>query len=237
MLKHKDRTVCRLQLSRRRLALPCNIYPKVMPLNSSIAPIIFDDNSRMPRRRLETVTQSTDSFHGYASLFGAEDQGRDVVMPGAFRASLAKRPARHVRMLFQHDPAQPIGIWDEIREDARGLFVRGHLIGGVARAREILALMQGGALDGLSIGFRTKKAVRDAKTGQRRLYEIDLWEISVVTFPMLPGARIDTFKSRATAAFPLTRPRPQPAAPLLAESADASRLSAIRLRMAAGPAG
>ncbi len=142
---------------------------------------------------------------GYASLFGVEDQGRDVVMPGAFRASLARRPASDVRLLFQHDPAEPIGVWDEIREDARGLYVRGRLIEEVARAREVMALVRAGALDGLSIGFHARKAARDAATGQRRLYEIDLWEISIVTFPMLPGARVAAMKTGATAAFPLTR--------------------------------
>ncbi len=139
---------------------------------------------------------------GYASLFGVEDQGRDMVMPGAFRASLARRPAADVRLLFQHDPAQPIGVWEEIREDARGLYVRGRLIEEVARAREVLALIREGALDGLSIGFHARKASRDARTGQRRLHEIDLWEISIVTFPMLPGARVAAMKARATAAFP-----------------------------------
>jgi HK97 family phage prohead protease len=139
---------------------------------------------------------------GYASLFGVEDQGRDIVMPGAFRASLVRRPASDVRLLFQHDPAQPIGVWDEIGEDARGLYVRGRLIEEVARAREVLALVREGALDGLSIGFHARKASRDARTGQRRLHEIDLWEISIVTFPMLPGARVAAMKARATAAFP-----------------------------------
>ncbi len=137
------------------------------------------------------------SFTGYASLFGTEDQGRDVVMPGAFRASLARRGTSDVRMLFQHDPAQPIGVWETIREDAHGLLVAGRLTLGVARAGEILALMRDGAVDGLSIGFRTRKALRDARTGQRRLYEIDLWEISVVTFPMLSGARIGAVKQAA----------------------------------------
>jgi HK97 family phage prohead protease len=134
-------------------------------------------------------------FEGYASLFGAEDQGRDIVMAGAFARSLARGPAAQVRMLFQHDPAQPIGVWETLREDARGLYVRGRLTLGVARAREILALLREGALDGLSIGFHTRKAVRDARTGQRRLYELDLWEISLVTFPMLPGARVGAVKS------------------------------------------
>lgn len=133
-------------------------------------------------------------FRGYASLFNVEDQARDLVMPGAFRASLARRGPDGVRMLFQHDPAEPIGVWDEIREDARGLYVTGRLIAGVARAEEVAALIRTGAIDGLSIGFRAVKASRDARLGVRRLYEIDLWEISIVTFPMLPGARVTSVK-------------------------------------------
>jgi HK97 family phage prohead protease len=136
-------------------------------------------------------------FEGYASLFGREDKGRDIIMPGAFGASLAQRGPAEIRMLFQHDPAQPIGVWESVREDARGLHVRGRLIEDVARAREILALLRCGALDGLSIGFNTRKAVRDARTGHRRIYEIDLWEISIVTFPMLSSAKITTVKRAA----------------------------------------
>ena len=99
-------------------------------------------------------------------------------------------------MLFQHDPAEPIGVWTEItRGCARA--VRARPAGqGVARAREVLSLMRGGALDGLSIGFRAVRAKDDPATGVRRILEADLWEISVVTFPMLPGARIDTVKGR-----------------------------------------
>lgn len=135
-------------------------------------------------------------FSGYASLFGRVDLGKDVVEKGAFSASLRARGAAGIRMLFQHDPAEPIGVWSEIREDARGLFVRGRLTRDVARAREVLSLMRGGALDGLSIGFRAVKAKNDPKSGVRRILEADLWEISVVTFPMLPDARIDTVKGR-----------------------------------------
>ena len=104
-------------------------------------------------------------------------------------------------MLFQHDPAEPIGVWDEIREDARGLYVRGRLMTAVVKAREVLALMRAGALDGLSIGFKTVKARRDAASGVRRLEKIDLWEISVVTFPMLPGARVESVKRRPSVAM------------------------------------
>ena len=135
------------------------------------------------------------TFAGYASLFGKADLGQDVVLPGAFRASLARRGAGGIKMLFQHDPREPIGVWTEIGEDTAGLFVRGKLTTGVARAREVLSLIRAGALDGLSIGYRTVRGRTDAKTGIRSLIEVDLWEISVVTFPMLPEARVSSVKA------------------------------------------
>ncbi len=133
-------------------------------------------------------------FEGYASLFGKEDLGHDIVMPGAFRDSLRERGYAGVKMLFQHDPTQPIGTWLKVQEDARGLYVRGRLLTEIARAREVLALMRAGAIDGLSIGFRMVKGARD-RLGVRRLEKIDLWEISVVTFPMQPEARITGMKT------------------------------------------
>ena len=132
-------------------------------------------------------------IEGYASLFGMADLGRDVVERGAFRDSLARRGPSGVRMLWQHDPGEPVGTWLSIREDARGLLVRGRLNLAVRRAREIAALIGEGALDGLSIGFRVVEAAKGAG-GIRRLLKLDLWEISVVTFPMLPGARLGTVK-------------------------------------------
>lgn len=136
------------------------------------------------------------AFEGYASIFGRQDLGRDVVMPGAFRDTLAARGPDGIRMLFQHNPAEPIGIWEALSEDSRGLFARGRLMLTVARAREILALMRAGAIDGLSIGFRTIRGHRDRASGVRRLEKVDLWEISIVTFPLLPEARIATVKAR-----------------------------------------
>lgn len=135
---------------------------------------------------------------GYASLFGAVDQGNDVVETGAYAASLAALKAKggRVKMLWQHDPTQPIGIWDEVREDATGLWVKGRLLESVAKGREAIALIEAGALDGLSIGYRTRKATKNTK-GQRLLTELELWEVSLVTFPMLPSARI-TGKSDET---------------------------------------
>lgn len=142
------------------------------------------------------------TFEGYASLFNREDLGRDVVLPGAFRESLATRGARGIKLLFQHDANQPIGIWTTLQEDGRGLYAQGRLMREVGRAREVMALMRAGALDGLSIGFKTVKARRDRTTGVRRLEKIDLWEISVVTFPLLPEARITSTKTKPFAEAP-----------------------------------
>jgi uncharacterized protein len=136
------------------------------------------------------------TFSGYASLFGEVDLGRDAIERGAFAASIDKRGAGGVRMLFQHDPAEVIGRWTVLREDDRGLYVEGKLATDVERAREVLALMKAGALDGLSIGFRAVKTRADRKAGVRRILEADLWEISVVTFPMLPTARVSNVKHR-----------------------------------------
>ena len=129
-------------------------------------------------------------FSGYASLFGMPDQAGDIVMPGAFAASLKAKAADRVRMLFQHDPKEPIGIWDRVVEDANGLWVEGRLQDGVARAEALKRLIEGGGVDGLSIGFRTVRATRENAGTRRRLWQIDLWEISIVTFPMMDGARI-----------------------------------------------
>ena len=134
------------------------------------------------------------SFEGYAALFGRVDLGRDLILPGAFARSLAERGAGGVRMLFQHDPAEPIGFWTSLTEDSVGLQVKGQLTLDVARAREVLALMRAGAIDGLSIGFRTVEGRTDPRTKVRRLSHIDLWEVSIVTFPMQPDARIASVK-------------------------------------------
>jgi HK97 family phage prohead protease len=129
-------------------------------------------------------------FAGYASVFNALDEGGDIVMPGAFAKSLGKRGKARIRLLFQHDPKEPVGTWETIAEDGFGLWVEGRLVPGVPRADALRRLIERRAIDGLSIGFRTVKATREARTGHRRLIEVDLWEISIVTFPMLAEARI-----------------------------------------------
>ena len=135
------------------------------------------------------------AFEGYASVFDVTDGFDDRVAPGAFAASLARSGGgRGVKMLWQHDAAEPIGAWDAIAEDQRGLYVRGRLLLDVRRGAEAHALLKAGALDGLSIGYTTVEAVVDPATGSRRLTEIELWEISLVTFQACPGAQVTAVK-------------------------------------------
>lgn len=175
-------------------------------------------------------TDEAGEFEGYASLFDRADLGNDVVLRGAFKNSLAARGADGVRMLFQHEPSEPIGVWQELREDHRGLYVKGRLLPDVARSREVLALMRAGAVDGLSIGFRSKRAQRDTRTGVRRISELDLWEISIVTFPMQPAARVSAVKSRP---FATRTPSPKEFERWLMHDAGLTR-SEARAVMAAG---
>ena len=128
---------------------------------------------------------------GYASVFGVADQGGDVVLPGAYAAALARLKAGggRVRMLWQHDPARPIGVWDEVSENGHGLWAKGRILPDVEQGREAAALLAAGAIDGLSIGYRAVKSSRDA-AGHRLLSELELWEISLVTFPMQREARV-----------------------------------------------
>jgi uncharacterized protein len=129
---------------------------------------------------------------GYASVFGAVDLSGDEVAPGAFAASLRERGPAGVKMLWQHDPSRPIGVWTRLGEDRTGLWAEGRLALDTQGGREAWGLVRAGALDGLSIGFRAKRAERPNGRGRakRRLTEIDLWEISIVTFPMQELARL-----------------------------------------------
>jgi HK97 family phage prohead protease len=135
-------------------------------------------------------TRADGRFEGYASLFGVADGAGDVMARGAFAKALRRRGAGGVKLLYQHVAAEPIGVWSELYEDALGLFVRGRVLTDLERGRDVLALMRERALDGLSVGFKTIRARTDRRTGARAILEADLWEVSVVTFPMLEGARV-----------------------------------------------
>lgn len=160
--------------------------------------------TKFEARCLNDVT-SDGMFSGYASLFGEPDLGRDLVARGAFQNALRNRPLSHIKMLYQHDPAQPIGVWKTVREDEKGLFVEGQITLESPKGDEVLNLMRSGAVDGLSIGFKTVRSKRDRSSGLRTILEADLWEISVVTFPMLPSARVAQVKSIENRSLPTTR--------------------------------
>ena len=136
-------------------------------------------------------------FEGYGSIFGNVDSYGEKVAPGAFAASLVrhKREGTSPLMLWQHDPGSPIGVWEYIAEDGKGLYVKGRLISEVARAREALALMKAGALRGLSIGYRTVDSERENASGIVTLKEADLFEVSIVSFPANRRARVDSVKA------------------------------------------
>ena len=161
------------------------------------------------------------SIEGYGSVFDVEDQGGEIVAKGAFKASL--KSGRKVKMLFQHDPSALIGVWDSVAEDGHGLRVKGHILPGIQAGREALELARAGALDGLSIGYRTVKSAERA--GKRVIMEADLWEVSLVTFPMNEMTRIDAVKAAALSARDLER--------VLTRDAGLSRSVALRL-MAGG---
>ena len=136
-------------------------------------------------------------FEGYASVFGNKDLGNDVVVQGAFEKSLRNKDPKRVKMLFQHDTKTPIGIYTDIREDRKGLYVKGQLAMQTQKGKEVYELMKMGAIDGLSVGYRVdaKGYSYDERGKKRLLREVDLMEISAVTFPMNTRARIRSVKS------------------------------------------
>lgn len=131
---------------------------------------------------------------GTAWPFGTPDRVGDEILPGAFKSAKAPLP-----ILFAHDPAAPVGAWNTIGETKAGLEVKGRLlIEEVARAKEVRALVKSGAVTGLSIGFITKSAAAKAGGG-RTIKSLELVEISLVTVPSHPGARVRSAKSAAAA--------------------------------------
>jgi uncharacterized protein len=141
--------------------------------------------------QLELKADEKGTIEGYGSVFDVVDQGGDIVAAGAFRKSLAS--GRKPKMLLQHNASDLIGVWDEMTEDGQGLRVKGRLLTAVAKAREAYELVKAGALDGLSIGYRVVRSLD--RNGRRVILEADLWEVSLVSFPMNEAARIDAVKS------------------------------------------
>lgn len=134
-------------------------------------------------------------FEGYASVFGNKDQGGDIVERGAFAKVIKSRGARGIKMLADHDPRQRIGVWEDMREDAMGLYVKGRLLTEKANGRDAYIDLKSGALDGLSIGGRTMSDAIDGRKRARIIKEFDLYEISLVSFPMNEMARVQSVKA------------------------------------------
>ena len=135
-------------------------------------------------------------FEGYAATYGNKDLGDDIILPGAFDESLNARPAKRVKMLWQHDTHKPIGVWKEMSSDDRGLYCRGRLLLETTGGRETHAFMKAGAIDSLSIGYRVGEYKIDGENGVRIIEKAELIEVSAVTFPMNPQARISAVKGR-----------------------------------------
>lgn len=148
------------------------------------------------RLEIKSVTEEG-VFSGYGSVYGMVDDGCDIVAAGAFTDSLKdwKSKGRMPALLWQHDPGQPIGVYTKITEDDHGLFVEGQLALKTQRGLEAYELMKMKAISGLSIGFMCRDDSFDQKTGVRTIKQADLWEVSLVTFPMNDEARVDSVKS------------------------------------------
>jgi HK97 family phage prohead protease len=183
----------------------------ILPRQSAIrAPETKDAGTRCERRAYGLTVRATGddgSVEGYGSVFGMKDSYDDVIQPGAFSASLAAHRAAGTMpaMLWQHDQSEPIGVWSEMVEDERGLRVKGRLVLESERGRAAHALLKAGALNGLSIGFMAKEWSYDRESEVRTLTGIDLWEVSMVTFPAQRAARVTSVKSADVAGIATIR--------------------------------
>lgn len=145
-----------------------------------------------------SVAGTRGEIEGIAAGYGDHliDSHGDTIAPGAFAASLQhhKAAGTAVIMLWAHSQEEPIGIWDDVKETASGLLVRGRINLETQRGREAVALLKQGAFKGLSIGFQLRAADR-RKDGGRRITQADLWEVSLVAMPSRPEARVAEIKS------------------------------------------
>lgn len=150
------------------------------------------------------ATDEDGTIEGYGSVFGQKDSYDDVIAKGAFAASLAthKSALTMPAMLWQHDSASPIGVWTDMTEDDNGLRVKGRLAMDTALGKEAYSLLKMGALNGLSIGFMSKQWQYDRDTDIRTLTEVELWEVSLVTFPAQSRARVTNVKSADAMSVP-----------------------------------
>ncbi len=144
----------------------------------------------------EVEADEDGSFEGYASIFNNKDLGNDVIRKGSFLETLQDRKAKSIKLLYQHKTDEPIGVIDSLTEDSKGLFLKGRLAMGTQKGKEVFELMKMGALDSMSIGYRLKPDgyKYDDKLKRRVIKQIDLMEVSLVTFPMNPKAKVTKVK-------------------------------------------
>lgn len=154
------------------------------------------DNLDMPCEFKEIDQDDDGSFEGYASVFNNKDLGNDVIRRGAFLESISERSPKGIKLLYQHKSDEPIGVIDSLEEDSKGLKIKGRLAMGTQKGKEVFELMKMGALDSMSIGYRLKPDgyKYDPKDKRRIIKSVDLMEISLVTFPMNPKAKVTKVK-------------------------------------------
>lgn len=143
------------------------------------------------------ATGDDGTIEGYGSVFGVRDSWDDIIAKGAFAASLAAHKAAGTMpaMLWQHSADAPIGVWTDMVEDDKGLYIKGQLVMDTVRGKEAHALLKAGAINGLSIGFMSKQWSYDRDSDVRTLTEVDLWEVSLVTFPANEKTRVTNVKA------------------------------------------
>ncbi len=144
----------------------------------------------------ELEAEEDGSFEGYASIFNNQDLGNDVIRKGAFNNTLYNKKPRQIKLLYQHKTDEPIGVIDSVEEDSKGLKVKGRLAMQTQKGREVYELMKIGALDSMSIGYKLSPEgyKYDDKKKRRVIKEVDLMEVSMVTFPMNPKAKVTKVK-------------------------------------------
>ncbi len=147
--------------------------------------------------QVKALDDAQGTFEGYGAVFGNKDSYGDIIVKGAFNNHLVGNPASSVKLLWQHDSRMPIGVYEQIKEDDNGLFVKGKLlVNEIEKAKEAYALLKAGAISGLSIGYTINSNGSEmGKDGNHYLKELSLWEISVVTFPANNQANVSSVKA------------------------------------------
>ncbi len=148
---------------------------------------------------IKSLDDTEGTFEGYGAVYGNKDSYGDIIVKGAFDNYLSGHAAKDVKLLWQHDSKMPIGVYNEVRSDDNGLFVKGRLlINEVEKAKEAYALLKAGAISGLSIGYSVNQGGGEMKDGAFYLKDLSLWEISIVTFPANDKANVNQVKQIET---------------------------------------